>query len=157
MRYSNIFGAFALTMVSAVSSSAWSGPFSGYEGAWSGAGSIATTNGSEPIRCRAVYAVGSAGATMQQNLICASDSYRFEVTSHVTAAANQLSGSWSESTRGASGSLTGRIADGHFRANVAGAGFTAAISLESRRDRQSVTITPQGTDVQRVSMILQRR
>ena len=133
-----------------------SGPFAGYGGAWSGSGTIATTNGSEKIRCRAVYAVNDGGAGLQQNLICASDSYRFEVTSSIMASANQLSGSWREVTRGAAGSLSGLASAGQFRAKVSGAGFSAAISVASGANRQTVTITPQGTDVKNVSMVLHR-
>lgn len=132
------------------------GPFDGYEGAWSGGGSIATTTGTERIRCRAVYLVGDQGVSLRQSLICASDSYRFEVTSSVAAQGGRLSGSWSESTRGAAGQLSGDISDGRFRAHVSGPGFTATIAVDSGRGRQTVTISPRGTDVTRVSMILQK-
>lgn len=132
------------------------GPFDGYQGAWSGGGSIATTNGTERIRCRAVYIVGDGGASLRQSLICASDSYRFEVTSSVAAQGGRLSGSWSETTRGAAGQVTGDVSDGRFRAHVSGPGFTATISVDSSRNRQSVTISPRGTDVTRVSMVLQK-
>ena len=146
----------AMAALSSIAARADSGPFAGYAGAWSGSGTIATASGSERIRCRAVYAVNGGGSGLQQNLICASDSYRFEVTSNITASANELRGSWSETTRGASGSLSGRAGPGRFNAFVSGAGFSASIAVASGANRQSVTITPQGTDVKNVSMVLHR-
>ena len=63
---------------------AQSGPFSGMAGSWSGSGTITTSAGSERLRCRVRYVVTSGGATLQQDLRCASDSYRFDVRSDVT-------------------------------------------------------------------------
>jgi hypothetical protein len=146
----------SLTMAAPLAGRADAGPFDGYQGAWSGAGSIATTSGSERIRCRAVYSVGEQGSSLRQSLICASDSYRFEVVSSVSANGGRLSGSWNETTRGVAGQLTGNASDGHFSANVSGAGFAATISVASSRSRQSVTITPRGSDVTKVSMVLQK-
>src|ERR1700674_1894979 len=81
-------------------------PFAGMAGSWSGGGRIDLQDGtSERIRCRASYAVGGGGSTMQQQLRCASDSYRFDVSSTVESRAGSLSGSWSELTR----NLTGQI------------------------------------------------
>src|ERR1700674_4791493 len=61
---------------------AQSAPFSGMAGAWSGEGRIDLQAGaSEPLRCRATYTVGGDGRTLDQHLRCASDSYRFDVSS----------------------------------------------------------------------------
>src|ERR1700674_806033 len=99
--------AFAIGLcLIAPSTHAQSAPFAGMAGLWSGGGRIDLQNGtSERIRCRASYAVGGGGSTMQQQLRCASDSYRFEVSSTVESRAGSLSGSWSELTR----NLTGQI------------------------------------------------
>jgi len=74
--------------------------FVGLSGHWSGAGTIAMTNGAtERIRCKATYAVNPAGKAVQQTLRCASDSYRLEISSNVISEGGSLSGSWAEATR----------------------------------------------------------
>ena len=154
-----IFAA-ALGLVSmalvAQSASASAGPFSGYQGSWTGSGSIATSNGNERIRCRASYAVDSTGNSLTQRLTCASDSYRFVVVSEVVARGSRISGSWSETTRSLNGSLSGTAADGRYNAHVSGGGFTANISVNSSAHRQTVTISSGASNIRRVSMTLQK-
>ncbi len=73
------------------------GPFLGLSGHWSGAGTVTMTNGAtERIRCKAAYAVNATGKAVQQTLRCASDSYRFEISSNVICEGGSLSGSWAE-------------------------------------------------------------
>src|SRR5262245_22442091 len=91
-----------------------SGPFAGLAGNWSGAGTITLGNGSkERIRCRANYSVGGDGNQLSQSLKCASDSYNFNLSSNVVAAAGQLSGMWNESSRNMSGAIFGTARPGH--------------------------------------------
>lgn len=151
-----LLGLLALTMLGPVVAQAEPGPFAGYQGSWSGNGTISTSSGSERIRCRASYAVDGTGVSLRQNMTCASDSYRFQVVSDIIASGERLSGSWSEVTRGANGSVSGSVSGGHFRANVSGGGFSAGIGVDASATRQSVTITPKGTDVNRISVVLQR-
>src|SRR6195952_2272755 len=120
---------------------AQSGPFAGMAGVWSGGGPVTLDDGStERIRCRATYAVGNGGNGLNQSLTCASDSYRFNLSSNVVASGGSLSGTWSESSRGVSGSLEGRGASGTFQVVASAPGFTANISLTTRGNRQSVVI-----------------
>ena len=128
------------------------GPFVGLSGHWSGAGTITMA-----IRCKAAYAVNATGKAVQQTLRCASDSYRFEISSNVISEGGSLSGSWAEANRGASGNISGRASGAEIVVNVAGAGFTAHLDLRTQGDRQSVTIRPQGgTDVTAVSIALRK-
>ena len=133
-------------------------PFVGLSGHWSGSGTVTMTNGAaERIRCRGTYAVNANGRMVQQDLRCASDSYRLEISSNVTSEGGALSGSWSEATRGVSGSVSGRASGAEIVANVMGAGFTARLDVRTHGDRQSVTIRPQGdTDVTAVSIALRK-
>ncbi len=149
-------GVVAALALAAAAAQAETGPFSGYQGSWTGNGTIATSNGSERIRCRASYAVDGSGVSLRQNLTCASDSYKFQVMSDVIAQGGRLSGSWSETTRNATGALSGTVSDGKFRANVSAGVFNAGISVDASPNRQTVTITPRGVDIQRVSVVLQR-
>ena len=136
----------------------WEGPFLGLSGHWSGAGTVTMTDGAtERIRCKASYAVNATGKAVQQTLRCASDSYRFEISSNVISEGGSLSGSWAEATRGASGNISGRASGAEIVVNVAGPGFTAHLDLRTQGDRQSVTIRPQGgTDVTAVSIALRK-
>ncbi len=120
---------------------AQSGPFAGLAGVWSGGGTLTLDDGStERIRCRATYAVGSGGNGLNQSLTCASDSYRFNLSSNVVASGGSLAGTWSESSRGVSGSLEGRGANGNFQVIASAPGFTANISLKTTGNKQSVVI-----------------
>ena len=120
---------------------AQSGPFTGMAGVWSGGGSVTLDDGStERIRCRATYAVGAGGNGLNQSLTCASDSYRFNLASNVVASGGSLSGTWSESSRGITGSLDGRGSNGNFQVIASAPGFSANITLTTRGNRQSVVI-----------------
>jgi hypothetical protein len=120
---------------------AQSGPFAGMAGVWSGGGTVTLDDGStERIRCRATYAVSRDGNGLNQSLTCASDSYRFNLASNVVASGGSLSGTWSESSRGVTGNLEGRGANGNFQVVASAPGFTANITLTTRGNRQSVVI-----------------
>jgi hypothetical protein len=139
--------ALATLFVASVSGSAsyaQSGPFAGLAGYWSGAGTVTLDDGStERIRCRASYAVSANGTGLNQTLVCASDSYKFDLKTNVIAEQGSLSGSWSESSRGINGNLSGRASNGHFQVIASAAGFTANISLTTHGNRQSVVIRPE--------------
>ncbi len=136
-----IFAVVALFVASVSPSYAQSGPFAGMAGNWSGGGTVTLDDGSsERIRCRATYAVGAGGTGLNQSLTCASDSYRFILSSNVVAQGSVLSGTWSESSRGVSGNLEGRGSNGNFQVVASAPGFTANLSLTTRGNRQSVVI-----------------
>ena len=117
------------------------GPFSGMAGVWSGAGTVTLDDGStERIRCRATYAVGAGGNGLQQTLTCASDSYKFNLSSNVIAQGSAISGTWNESSRNINGAIEGRTAGGVVQVIANAPGFSANISLTTRGNKQSVII-----------------
>lgn len=134
------------------------GPFTKFAGHWRGDGKITVSNGpQESIRCRVTYQTGNAGTVLGQDLICASRSYKFDVRSEVQAEGSRISGTWSETTRGVTGSVSGRAGNGSIQAVVSGGAFSAGLALTVRGNRQYVTIRPSGaTDVTGVSMTLRR-
>ncbi len=135
------FAAAVSLVASGSASYAQSGPFAGMAGNWSGGGTVTLDDGStERIRCRATYAVGAGGNGLNQSLLCASDSYKFELRSNVIAEGGSLSGTWSETSRGVNGTLEGRGAAGNFQVLASAAGFSANISLTTRGNKQSVVI-----------------
>jgi hypothetical protein len=133
-----------LMVLSGSSGFAQSAPFAGMAGVWSGGGTIELEDGSkERIRCRATYAVSGDGNGLNQSLTCASDSYKFSLKSDVIARNGVLSGTWSEESRGVSGSLEGRAGGGQFNVVVSAPSFTANVSLTTRGNKQTVSITSQ--------------
>jgi hypothetical protein len=122
-------------------SHAQSGPFAGMAGVWSGGGTVTLDDGSsERIRCRATYAVGAGGNGLNQTLTCASDSYRFNLSTNVLARGGSLSGTWSETSRNVNGTLEGRGGNGNFQVVASAPGFNADISLRTSGNKQSVVI-----------------
>jgi hypothetical protein len=133
------FAAVAFFMASASASYAQSGPFAGLAGSWSGGGTVTLDDGSrERIRCRATYQVG--GPRMAMSLTCASDAYKFNLAADVVDEGGAVSGSWTESGRGVSGTLQGRGGGGNFQVIASTAGFNANISLRTVGNKQSVTM-----------------
>ena len=131
------------------------GPFAGMAGSWSGGGSITMANGGqEQLRCRANYQVGGGGSQMQLSLRCASDGYNFNLVGDVESDGRAVSGSWSETTRNASGTVSGRVNGDHIQVVARGGTFSAGLSLVTRGNRQSVAIQPQGTEISEVSITL---
>ena len=134
------------------------GPFAALEGVWTGGGTISLQNGTkERLRCRVQYVVTNGGSNLQQALNCSSDSYKFQVNSYVNDKGGSLSGSWTEVTRNASGSISGK-ADGSriFISVAAGGAFSARMNLTTSGGSQSVEIKPKGADVTDVSVRLSK-
>ena len=144
-------------LLHAAPSHAQQGPFASLSGAWSGGGFLKSASGQrERLRCRANYDVSENGTRLQQSLRCASDSYRFDVNANIVSEGGTLSGSWTETSRNASGSVSGRVSGGQIQARIDGAGFSAQLTLSTRGDRQSVTIESPGHDITEVSVALTR-
>src|SRR5664279_1219958 len=92
-------GVGAALMLSVTAGHAQSGPFAGFSGAWSGNGTVALSDGTtERIRCKASYNVNGTGLALKQNLHCASDSYKFDLSTDVTSQGNRIYGNWSEAS-----------------------------------------------------------
>src|SRR5881227_3320876 len=101
-------GVGAVLMLSSAAGLAQTGPFTGFNGVWSGNGTVALSDGTtERIRCKADYKVDDTGLGLKQNLRCASDSYKFDLTSDVTSQGDRISGRWSEASRNIFGNLQG--------------------------------------------------
>jgi hypothetical protein len=142
VRTAVLCAALGLTSASAYAQSA---PFAGMAGVWSGNGTISLEDGSkERIRCKATYAVSGDGAGLNQSLLCASDSYKFELKSDVKSRGGELSGSWAETTRGVTGSLEGRATAGKFNVDVSSPAFSAKLILTTTGNKQQVSITSEG-------------
>ena len=112
----------------------------------------------EPIKCRASYDVLEEQNKLQLNIHCASESYNFDLRGSATYTAGAITGTWSESTRNAAGTMSGKVAGAGFQVVAKGPTFTANLNLVTRGDKQSVTIKSQDAkaDVQGATITLQR-
>ena len=129
-------------------------PFAGFDGAWSGSGTISLSDGStERLRCRADYKVDKTGLGLKQTLRCASDSYRFDLASDVTSQGERVSGQWTETSRNVFGSLQGTAGGGRIDVMVEAPGFTASLTLRANGNRQTVQISSKG-DIRGVSITM---
>ena len=121
-------------------------PFAILSGSWSGGGMMDMTSEiHERIRCRANYNYGQSNSSLTLSIKCASDNYKFELTSNVVERGGAISGTWNEAAYGVSGSISGRVTGGRINAVAKGDSFTAALTVNTNGTRQSVTITPQAS------------
>jgi hypothetical protein len=133
------------------------GPFSNMAGSWSGSGVLYKASGqNERLRCRATYDVERDGNQVALSIRCASDSYKFDLTGYVLSDGGTISGQWSEPNYNSAGTLTGSASVGNLNAHAIGNTFSAALSVTTRDNQQSVTIQPQGVDVTRVVLTLRK-
>ena len=135
----------AALLVSVAASHAQSGPFAGLGGTWSGNGTVELSDGTtERIRCKADYKVNDTGLNLKQNLRCASDSYKFDLTSDVTSQGERISGNWSEASRNVFGNLQGTAGGGRIEVFVEAAGFAASLLVNTNGKKQTVQISSKG-------------
>jgi hypothetical protein len=135
--------------------SASAAPIDDLPGRWSGWGTISLPSGtSEQVKCIATYFVNDGGASMVQNLRCASSSYKIDATAKLKLASGALTGEWEEKTYAAIGSVAGKTTSDGFNLAITGDKFTAVLAVTSTNCKQSVTITPTGLDISRIAISL---
>jgi hypothetical protein len=138
-------GVGAALLLSVSAGYAQSGPFAGFNGTWSGNGTVLLSDGStERLRCKADYKVNGNGLGLKQNLHCASDSYKFDLSSDVTSQGDRISGNWSEASRNIFGNLQGTAGGGRIDVFVEASGFAANLTLTTTGNRQTVQISSKG-------------
>ena len=132
-------------------------PFDKFAGGWSGAGQIVGTNSHrESIRCRAQYTEEKESSALNQSIVCASESFKLNITSYSEVSGDSVQGYWKEASRDVSGHLAGRISDGRFEGEFSATTFSAGITLASTGRTQSVIIQPHGGEISEVRIELRR-
>src|SRR5206468_4930407 len=132
-------------------------PFAAMAGTWVGDGRVVLSDGQvERIRCQASDEVAEAGNAMRQHLRCASASYHFDVQNTVTHRQGSVTGNWNETTRNVGGQVVGAASGNVVRARVEAGQFTADVTLAPMGNSMSVLLTPHGSDVREVSVMLRR-
>jgi hypothetical protein len=133
------------------------GPFDNLNGTWSGGGTVSLREGGkERVRCKSNYVVKSGGFSVQLDLICASDAYKFDMSSNITIQGEQLVGYWNESTHRVAGRIVGRANGGQIEVRAEGDTFTALLSVNTHGDKQSLVMSSPGSKVEQVTLALNR-
>ena len=161
MRFPSLTGAMAAAAVLlaiAVPGSAASadGPFTSMAGNWSGGGTITVNNNKERLRCRASYTTKNAGSTVELDITCAGDSYKFNLSGGVNYVNGSINGNWSESAHGAAGTISGSASSGSIRANGTGPYFSALLNMRTTGNSQSVSLSSPGSQISSVNISLAR-
>jgi hypothetical protein len=134
------------------------GVFISLSGDWSGDGTVNTNSGTtERIRCRASYVVNKKGDNLQQELRCASDSYKFEVSSTMIYDNGAIKGTWAERNENVIGELNGLVYPDRISGGVHGSIFTAKVAVITDGSKQSVNIEPTGTSIRAISITMNKR
>lgn len=134
------------------------GPFGRLAGQWAGGGKIEMSDGThERLRCRATYDVLSP-QNAQLSIRCASDSYKFNITSSVTIASSAVTGTWAESAHNVAGELSGKASGERIHVVAKSLSFNATMSLVTRGNHQSVVIKSQDpqSSIKGVTLSLRR-
>jgi hypothetical protein len=130
------------------------GPIEDLTGYWSGNGSVALSNGkTERVKCNVIYKT-EGGTRIRQTMRCASADYSINALAQLRLKGGQVSGTWEERTYSAKGDVSGRFGGNSFALSIQGASFSAAMNVTISNCRQSLSITPEGFDVTRVSISL---
>ena len=149
--------AAALVLTALSGQQAAAGPFDELGGAWTGGGILNLREGSkERVRCKANYVVKSNGYSIDQVLTCASDAYKFEMTSNIVQQGEELRGTWFESVHRVAGNVVGRSNGSQIKVRAQGDTFTALLDVNTRGDKQSLLMESPGANVESVSIALTR-
>lgn len=156
--FSRAFAILGLTAALGASGALAAGIFSPFAGNWRGAGRISDVNGkSEALRCKSKLAPSPDGIAMSVDLVCASDSYRVDFHADLYTDGENLRGTWSESTRNASGDVSGVIRPDIIRARTEAPGFEAAILIHVVGGRRlDVSLNARGTSINQVQVSMKR-
>jgi hypothetical protein len=127
-------------------------------GSWSGGGTLTLSSGArERLRCRAHHTASETARSLSLSIRCASDSYRFELSSNVVERRGRIFGRWSEASNNVSGTVSGSAGGNRVRAVASSDLFTAGLTLTTEGSRQSVSITPRGVHITGVHIALRKR
>lgn len=114
-------------------------PFVLLNGYWSGGGTVIPQKGNaEKVSCRVTYSV--AGSAVTQNMRCAGTDYKFNTSSKLTYSGGKISGSWSETTYDASGTVSGTASGNTIHARISGDKFSGRMSINVSGSRHTINI-----------------
>ena len=150
--------AVALTASLGASGAFAAGPFADFGGTWKGLGRVSDVNGkSEALTCKSKNTPSSDGIALTMSLVCASDSYRVDFHAELYTDGQALRGTWTETTRDASGNVEGTIRPDIISAVTSAPGFTANIVIHVVGGKGlEIDLKAKGTNVNHVQVSMKR-
>ena len=150
--------ALGLSALLGASAAFAAGPFAEFDGTWKGAGRVSDIHGkSEALTCKSRNLPAPDGIAMALSLTCASDSYRVDFHSDLYTDGSALRGTWSETTRNATGNVEGSIRPDLINATTSAPGFKANIVIHViGGKRLDVDLRAHGTSIDRVTVSMKR-
>ncbi|HLH49592.1 MAG TPA: hypothetical protein VKV96_09645 [Roseiarcus sp.] len=132
--------------------------FANLQGSWAGEGTITSSDGhAERLRCRTKYILSPSGQNLDQQLRCASDSYRFDVNSGLVQQGNgTIAGTWTETTRHVTGNVSAQETGDSIAVKISGPSFAAQMAITLKDDHQHIEIAPNSGDIKSVTIDLTR-
>jgi hypothetical protein len=128
-------------------------PIADLSGFWSGSGSVTLTSGNtERVKCQVFYKASEGNTQIRQTMRCASTDYAINSLAELRVKGSQVTGSWEEKTYSAKGEVTGRFNGESFALTIQGANFSAAMNVTLSNCKQSISISPKGLEVTKVSI-----
>lgn len=150
-------GAFVFLAIASWGQLAFASAADRLTGRWSGWGAVRLTNGTtEQVKCVATYFLKDAGNLIDQNLRCASASYKIDAKARYALNGNAVTGSWEERTHSAQGDVTGTMVSSGFQLTIRGDTFVAKMVLTSTDCKQSINISPKGLNISNISIGLRK-
>jgi hypothetical protein len=151
-------GSCAFVLAATLASPSFSqSAFTALAGAWTGNGVVELRSGTtERVRCRANYETQGNGQSVKLDLRCASDAYKFELTSTIVQSGDTLSGFWFENTHRVGGKISGQNKNGLIEARAEGDIVTALLTVKTEGGHQSFLMESPGAQVEQVSIDLHR-
>lgn len=118
------------------------GLLDGFNGAWSGRGTVTFESGArEDLSCRAYYT--TSGSILSLAIRCASTSYKTEIRSKLHLSSGSLAGEWEERNFNAVGTASGTLSGNTIALRISGA-IDGRLTIDQTGSRQLVFISTSG-------------
>ena len=147
-------GATALLLISAPAQAG--SPFPELVGTWSGKGTAHIEGGKrEKLSCKGYY-TGSGSTQLRLNILCANPSTKVELRSVLQYANGRVTGTWEERNFNQTGTITGSATEEKLRLAIGGAALKGTLSVSFSGEKQSVSLSTQGSALKGVSITFSR-
>jgi len=132
-------------------------PLKLFGGNWSGWGWVEVHSGNrERVRCKSRNKV-SGDNHLKQKIRCASTSFKITASLSITSSGSSVRGIWKAASFNSSGNVSGRTNSNGLNLTLSGSSFSAGLSANVKKCKQSLSISISGLEIRRVTMALNKR